>query len=52
MSLIYFRLGYQLIFLYCAAPPKQPLLESISEAQELIEEDLDSTEPVDFDLED
>lgn len=35
---------------HCAAPQKQPLLESINEAPEVLEEDLDSMEPVDFDV--
>ena len=42
---------YCIVFLKHAAPPRQPLLESISEAQEGTEEDLDSAEPVDFDFE-
>lgn len=35
---------------HCAAPQRQPLLESINEAPEVLVEDLDSMEPVDFDV--
>ncbi len=40
-----------LISVFLAAPRKRPLLESVREEQ-TPEEDLDSMEPVDFDLED